>query len=142
MRKQQLEFIFYRLAIFATALILIWIGIFKFTTKEAEAIVPLVENHPLMSWLYALFSKQVVSNLIGIAEILIGISSILAIKFRQLGLYAGIGGCVIFTITLSFLFTTPNSWRIIEGVPVCDFFILKDLGYLAISALLTIKSTK
>jgi len=34
---------------------------------------------------------------------------------------------VTFLVTLSYLFTTPGIWKIVDGVPVTDFFILKDL---------------
>lgn len=39
-------------------LILLWIGIFKFTPTEAEAIRPLLENHPFMSWMYSFFRQK------------------------------------------------------------------------------------
>lgn len=139
MRKQQLELLIYRFAVLAVAIILLWIGVFKFTRTEAEAIMDLVENHPLMSWLYRVFSVQGVSNLIGIVEILIGIGLVFALKFARLGLYVGVGCCVVFLVTLSFLATTPGTWRIVEGVPICNFFILKDLGYLAIGAWVAVK---
>ena len=45
----------------------------KFTAYEAGAIQPLVANSPLMSWLYAIFSVQATSNLIGVAEIAAGV---------------------------------------------------------------------
>jgi uncharacterized membrane protein YkgB len=35
----------YYISLFGAALILLWIGIFKFTPTEAAAIKPLVENH-------------------------------------------------------------------------------------------------
>jgi len=34
---------------------------------------------------------------------------------------------VTFMVTLSYLFTTPGMWKVVDGVPVTDFFILKDL---------------
>ena len=45
----------------------------KFTAYEAGAIQPLVASSPLMSWLYAIFSVQATSNLIGVAEIAAGV---------------------------------------------------------------------
>lgn len=38
----------YYISLYGVALVLLWIGIFKFTPTEAAAIKPLVENHPLM----------------------------------------------------------------------------------------------
>jgi len=37
---------------------------------------------------------------------------------------------LIFLTTLSYLVTTPGIWKIVDGVPVTDFFILKDLMFL------------
>lgn len=48
----------------STSLILLWIGIFKFTPTEAEAICSLVENHPFMPWMYDFFSEKTVSGVI------------------------------------------------------------------------------
>ena len=42
----------YYLGVFGVALVLIWLGIYKFTPTEAKLIEPLVVNHPAMSWLY------------------------------------------------------------------------------------------
>ncbi len=116
----------YSFSLYSIALILLWIGIFKFTPTEATAIQPLVSSHPLMAWFYYFFDVQTVSNLIGVIEILTAIAIILS-PFRQLFRYAASAGIlIIFTITLSFLFTS-GSWKIVDSVPITDFFILKDL---------------
>ena len=109
----------YYTILYGTALILLWIGVFKFTQAEANAIKPLLTHHFLFSWLYHLFSVQGVSNLI------VGLSFILGIRFVCFRKIAFIGSTIIFCVTLSFLFTTPGKWRIIEGVPITDFFYLK-----------------
>ena len=41
-----------------------------------------------------------------------------------------------FIMTLSFLITTPGIWRIVDGIPVTDFFILKDLPLLGFGIML------
>ena len=58
---------------YSLVLVLVWIGAMKFTAYEAGAIQPLVANSPLISWLYAIFSVQATSNLIGMAEIAAGV---------------------------------------------------------------------
>lgn len=121
------------ISIVAVSLTLLWIGIFKFAPKEAMAIKPLVENHFAMSWLYSVLSLQMVSNLIGVAEILVAVGLLFALRFQKVGKYAGIASMVIFITTLSFLFTTPKMWRWVDGVLTTDFFILKDLAFLGIS---------
>jgi len=131
----------YYLNVAGTAIILLWIGIFKFTPTEAKAIQPLVANHFLMSWLYNILSIQGVSNLIGIVEIIVGIGMLAALKWDNVSNYAGYGAIIIFATTLSFLLTTPNTWRWIDGVPITDFFILKDLALLG-SGMLLIKNSQ
>jgi uncharacterized membrane protein YkgB len=123
----------YYIGVFGTTLILIWIGMFKFTPTEAEAIRPLVENHFAMNWLYKLMSLQAVSNLIGLSEIVIGTLLFASLYWPQLGKIAGISSAVIFITTLSFLITTPGIWRFVDGFPITDFFLVKDIPYLAIS---------
>jgi len=125
--KNQLTRIGYYISLFGAALILLWIGIFKFTPTEAAAIKPLVENHFLTFFVYKIISVQAVSNLIGVIEIIIALLLIFSAKFAVLKKYAGIGMIVTFLVTLSYLFTTPGMWKVVDGVPVTDFFILKDL---------------
>jgi len=125
--KNQLTRTGYYISLFGAALILLWIGIFKFTPTEASAIKPLVENHFLTFFVYKIMSVQAVSNLIGAIEIIIALLLIFSAKFAVLKKYAGIGMIVTFLVILSYLFTTPGIWKIVDGVPVTDFFILKDL---------------
>lgn len=117
----------YYISLFGAALILLWIGIFKFTPTEAASIKPLVENHFLTFFVYKVLSVQTVSNLIGTIEIIIALLLIFSAKFAVLKKYAGIGMIVTFLVTLSYLFTTPGIWKVVDGVPITDFFILKDL---------------
>lgn len=120
----------YFISLIGVSLILIWLGIFKFTPTEAHAIKPLVESQSLMSWLYPILGTQGVSNAIGIIEITTGVSILCAPFHRSFRLFAAIATLVTFATTLSFLFTIPTSWRVVDGVPVVDFFILKDLVFL------------
>ncbi len=117
----------YYLSLFGAALILLWIGIFKFTPTEAAAIKSLVENHFLTSFVYDVMSVQAVSNTIGVIEIIIALLLIFSVKFAFLRRYAGIGMIITFLVTLSYLFTTPGIWKVVDGIPVTYFFILKDL---------------
>ena len=117
----------YYISLFGAALILLWIGIFKFTPTEAQGIKSLVENHFLTFFVYKIASVQAVSNAIGTIEIIIALLLIFSVKFAFLKRYAGIGMIITFLVTISYLFTTPGVWKIVDGVPVTDFFILKDL---------------
>lgn len=126
-KNQSAHTLGYYISLFGAALILLWIGIFKFTPTEASAIKPLVENHFLTFFVYKIMSTQTVSNLIGVIEIIIALLLIFSAKFAVLKKYAGIGMVATFLVTLSYLFTTPGMWKVVDGVPVTDFFILKDL---------------
>ncbi|MGH1516072.1 DUF417 family protein [Chryseobacterium sp. JK1] len=126
----------YYISLFGAALILLWIGIFKFTPTEAAGIKPLVENHFLTFFVYKVMSVQAVSNLIGTIEIIIALLLIFSAKFAVLKKYAGAGMIVTFLVTLSYLFTTPGTWKIVDGVPVTDFFIIKDLMLLGFGCML------
>jgi len=86
-----------------------------------------VENHFLTSFVYDVMSVQAVSNTIGVIEIIIALLLIFSVKFAFLRRYAGIGMIITFLVTLSYLFTTPGIWKVVDGIPVTDFFILKDL---------------
>jgi uncharacterized membrane protein YkgB len=129
----------YTLGVLGTVIILIWVGLFKFTAVEAGAIKGLVENHFAMSWMYNVMSVQQVSNFIGIFEVITGIALFVSLFFKRIGLYAGLASAIIFVTTLSFLITTPGVFKSVEGFPVTDFFILKDIPYLAISLMVFMK---
>ncbi|WP_216358497.1 DUF417 family protein [Helicobacter sp. 13S00401-1] len=122
----------YFISFAGVAIILIWIGVYKFTPTEAAAIKPLVSNHFLLFWLYDILSDQGVSNLFGIIEIISGILIILGFYFNVIRIIAGICMLITFLFTLSFLFTTPGIWSVIDGVGHIDFFILKDLPMLGL----------
>ncbi|NOH61562.1 YkgB family protein [Vibrio sp. RE88] len=123
----------YNLGVIGVALVLAWIGIYKFTPTEAKLIEPLVVNHPAMSWLYDIISVQAVSNLIGATEIIVAIGLIAGFKNAKIAYVSGIAAAVIFVATLSFLLTTPNTWKVSDGILVTNFFLVKDILFLAIS---------
>lgn len=131
----------YYISLFGTVLILLWVGAFKFTPTEAQSIVPLIEHHPLSFWMYSFFSVQTVSNIVGVVEITIAIALLFTFKYSFLKKYVGIALCVVFLTTISYLFTTPGIWRLIDGFPITDFFILKDIMYLGFGVSL-LESTK
>ncbi len=123
----------YKVGVFGVVLVLLWIGIFKFTPTEAAAIEPLIKNHPLMGWTYHFFSVQTVSNLVGFSEIVVAIGLFYGFFNPKVGYISGIVASAIFIVTLSFLFTTPNTWKIVDGVPIANFFLVKDILFLAIA---------
>ncbi|MGL5430340.1 MAG: DUF417 family protein [Vibrio sp.] len=119
-------------ALAGVMLTLLWIGIFKFTPTEAAAIRPLVASHPLMNWLYSLFSEQGVSNLIGLVEIVIAAGLIVGLWQPRIAYWSSWGAIITFISTLSFLFTVPGIWELADGVLITEFFLVKDLVFLGV----------
>ncbi len=119
--------------------ILLYLGAFKFTLVEAQAIEPLVRHSPVMSWLYALLSVQGVSALIGTAELLIAMLIALRPVAPGLSALASLAAVGMFLTTLSFLFTTPGVWERVAGFPLPvptagGGFLLKDVFLLGAAA--------
>ena len=123
---------------FSLVLFLLWFGLFKFTPTQAAGIRPLLSSSPLMSWMYRVWSIQGVSDIIGIIEIACAV--LIASRWLSplLSTIGSIGSVITFTLTLSFLWSTPRTLDHIPGffLPVPSFlgsFLLKDLTLLAAS---------
>jgi reactive chlorine resistance protein C len=133
----KLEAVGLHIARYALVLVLVWIGAMKFTAYEAGAIQPLVANSPLMSWLYAIFSVQATSNLIGVAEIAAGVLIALRPWSAMASVVGSLMGIATFVITLTFLFSTPGWEPGLGGFPALSVapgqFILKDAVLLGVA---------
>lgn len=121
-----------------------WFGGMKFTRYEAEGLVGLVSNNPLLSWTYSLFSVEGFSNLLGILEL-----SIAALVVARLikPIYSLVGGLLsagLFATTLSFMVTTPGVFVPELGFPAISVapgqFLLKDVGLFALSLWIAVDS--
>ena len=121
------------IARFGIAIVLGWIGLFKFTPTEANAILPFLQNSPLMSWLLTIFGQQGASNLIGTIEVITAILLIAGTWWPKPLLYGGALGTLTFLTTLSFLFTTPGMITLHDGFWVANDFLLKDVTLLGVS---------
>ncbi len=95
-----------------------------------------------MGWSYEIWSIRTVSNIIGIIEIITGLMLLIGIKIKNSLKWAGLLMILTFGFTISFLFTTPGVWKTVDGVPVTDFFILKDLVFLGFGVALWKDSIK
>ena len=121
---------------YGLVVLVLWFGVFKFTPTEAQAIQPLVANSPLLSWLYALTDVRGVSRIIGVAEIAIALLIAARPFSARAAAVGGIGATLMFLTTLSFLFTTPGSWGVVDGllVPIgAGGFLIKDVLLLGAS---------
>jgi uncharacterized membrane protein YkgB len=115
---------------YGLVLIILWLGIFKFTAAEARAIEPLVRPSPLLSWLYLVADTRGASAIIGAIEILIALSIAARPIAPRLSAAGSAGAVLMFLTTLSFLATTPGMFAVIDGVFVPaggGWFLLKDL---------------
>ena len=115
---------------------LLLIGVLKFTAGEAHGIQPLVENSPLMFWLYKVFSLQAVSNLIGVIEI--AVAALIALRpfSPKLSFIGSIGAIITFVLTVTFLLSTPGAFQFSHGFPLlggAGQFLIKDLALLGAS---------
>lgn len=130
----------FHISLFGVAIILIWIGLFKFTPTEAKAIEPMISNSPLMKWMYKIASINGVSKIIGTIEVITGLLLLLNYFTPYGGLVGGFMASATFIVTISFIFTTPNAIEKIDGFILPDAFILKDIMALGISLTIFIKS--
>ncbi len=116
---------------YGLVVVLLWVGLLKFTAYEAEGIKPLVENSPLLSWVYSLMSVQGFSMLLGIIEIILGLLIACRSFSPKASAIGSIGAIFMFLITLSFLLSTPGVWQPGYGFPFLSpmpgQFIAKDL---------------
>lgn len=122
---------------FALAVIYFWFGGMKFTHYEAQGLVPLVGNSPLLGWVYKIFSIDTFSSLLGVLEVSIGaliLGRFLSPKFSVLG---GALSAALFVTTVSFMLSTPGVFEPGLGFPAISIapgqFLLKDIGLLAAS---------
>jgi len=109
---------------YALVLIFVLFGALKFTAAEAAAIKPLVSNSPLMSWLYAFFTDEGVSRIIGTSEL---VTAVLLAARPISARAAAIGSALAvatFVTTISFLFSTPGA---LSAMHPAHGFLLKDV---------------
>lgn len=122
---------------YGLVVILIWIGMLKFTQYEAEGIRPLAEHSPFFSWAFAFMSTQAFSNLLGVIEIATGILIALRPISPKLSAVGSFAGIFTFLVTLTFIVSTPGvveggwSFPFISALP--GQFLIKDLVLLGAS---------
>jgi uncharacterized membrane protein YkgB len=121
----------------ALALIYFWFGGMKFTAYEAEGLVPLVANSPLVSWMYDILSVRGFSTFLGFVELTIGALIAGRILSPRLSALGGLLSTGLFITTISFMISTPGAIEPTLGFPAISVapgqFLLKDSGLLAAS---------
>ena len=131
---------------YGLVLVLGWIGAMKFTAYEANGLVPLVENSPLLSWFYALFSVRGFSTFLGFLELSIGLLIALRLASPLFSAAGGLLSAGLFVTTVSFMISTPGVVVPELGAPAITVapgqFLLKDVGLFAASFWVFVDSLK
>jgi reactive chlorine resistance protein C len=104
--------------------LLLMFGALKLTAMEAEGIRPLVENHPLMSWMYGAFGVRGTSAIIGVVELIAALLMSTRAFRPRLSAVGSLIAAATFAVTLSFLVTTPGA---LEPDSPIGGFLMKDL---------------
>lgn len=121
----------------ALAIIYFWFGGMKFTSYEAEGLVPLVSNSPLLGWLYDIFSVRTFSYLLGVLEVSTGLLILARFLSPKLSAIGALLSAGLFVTTLTFMASTPGVIEPSVGFPGISVmpgqFLLKDVGLLAAS---------
>ncbi len=116
---------------YGLVIILLWVGLLKFTAYEAEGIQGLIANSPLFSWMLGIMSIRSVAALIGTIEIILAIMIAMRSFVPKISAFGSIGAIIMFLITLSFALTTPGVWQAGYGFPfpspMPGQFLAKDL---------------
>lgn len=102
---------------YGLAFILIYVGLLKFTAYESFAAADFVVNSPLFSWLLDIFSPRTFAGILGSVEILLGLLIVTRLFMPRLSAVGSIGASLLFLVTLTFLFTTPQVWQTGYGFP-------------------------
>jgi len=122
---------------YGLAVVIGWIGIFKFCSYEALNIQPLVANSPFMGWVYSLFSVETFSSILGVVEIATAVLLMVKPWYPKVSLVGSVLAIVLFVSTLSFVITTPGVGEdSAGGFPLLSMtgqFLIKDIVLLGVS---------
>jgi uncharacterized membrane protein YkgB len=117
---------------------LLLIGVLKFTPTEVEALKPIINGTPWLSWLYSAFGTNGASYFLGVFEIVTAGLLIASLWFPLAGIVGGAMGALTFFVTTSTLFALPI-WEVQEGgfpfVNGLGQFLIKDVALFGISLL-------
>jgi uncharacterized membrane protein YkgB len=120
---------------YALVIVLAWIGVGKYVKMEARV---LIEHSPLMSWIYDIFSVNMVAKGLGTMEIVAALLIAVRPLWPRVSALGSALAVVLFLGTLSFLFTTPGVVATYAAcIPVRSSqpgqFLLKDLVLIGVA---------
>ena len=112
----------------------------KWFDYEAQALIPLISNSPLLSWMYDVFGIQGASCALGVAEWTIGLGLAVGAWSPRIGLIAAAASFMTYLTTASLILTTPGGWEASAGgfpaMGGATSFLIKDLVLMAGSLVL------
>lgn len=120
---------------YGLVVVLAWIGYGKYVKLEARV---LIEHSPFLSWILDVFSLTTVSRGLGTMEIVAAVLIAVRPMWPRASAVGSALAVMLFTGTLSFLFTTPGVVAThAAGIPVLSAqpgqFLLKDLVLMGVA---------
>lgn len=121
------------------SLILIFFGFgyTKWFDYEAQALIPLIDNSPLLSWLHPVFGVHGASYALGVAEWAIGAALLIGIWQPRIAVFGALGSAATYMTTLTLILTTPGAWEASAGgfpaMGSATSFLIKDAVLLTAS---------
>ncbi|MHC2144895.1 YkgB family protein [Pseudomonas sp. 210_17 TE3656] len=124
------------------SLIVIFIGFgyTKWFAYEAQALIPLIDNSPLLSWMHPAFGIQGASYALGVAEWAIGAALLIGFWQPRWAVAGALGSAITYLTTLTLILSTPGGWESSAGgfpaMGSSTSFLIKDAVLLAASVVL------
>ena len=115
------------------------IGILKFQQVEVEALMPLINGTPWLSWLYPVFGEVGASAFLGVVEVFTAILLIASPWSARAGVVGGAIGVLTFATTVSVMFALPMWIDELNGFPWINplgQFLIKDVVLLGVSIMI------
>jgi uncharacterized membrane protein YkgB len=118
-------------------MIFVLFGYAKWFPYEAQGLLPLIGNSPVLGWMHTLFGIQGASYALGVAEWTIGLGLVLGAWFPRVSVLASAGSVATYLTTITLIFSTPGGWEASAGgfpaMGGATGFLLKDVVLLAAS---------
>jgi uncharacterized membrane protein YkgB len=118
-------------------IIFLFFGYQKWFNYEALALIPYINNGPLIFWMYPVFGIRGATWFLGVAEWTFGLLLLLGFWNKQLGILGALGACFTFIATSTIIPFMSDGWApSAGGFPAMTekvAFLMKDLVLLAVS---------
>src|SRR5713101_2373861 len=118
-------------------IIFLFFGYQKWFQYEAQALIPYINNGPLISWLYPVFGLRGATYFLGVAEWLFGGLLLSGFWNKKLGILGALVSCSAFVGTVTIIPFMPDGWAASAGgFPAMTekvAFLMKDLVLFAVS---------